>query len=118
MNNSHFCEFRQRLSIHTAQVLEVKGDISLESAQVTPPGMGGMGYPSTGMTYPSAGMSYPSTGMGMPFVQPSISPFVQPSISPYPPGGVNVNFGYPPTQPVPSAPGYPVSFPSISSSIK
>ena len=110
--------------MHTAQVLEVKGDISLDSAQVTPPGMGGMGYPSTGMGYPSTGMAYPSTGMAYPSTgmgYPSTGmgiPFVQPTISPFPAGGMNINYGYPPTQPMPSAPGFPVSFSSISSSIE
>lgn len=89
MNNSHFCEFRQRTSIYSAQLLEVKGDISLDSAQVSSAGMGG-------------GMGYPQMGMGMPFVQPSAPAFGA--------GAVNISYSpYPPAQPFPSVPSYPVS---------
>lgn len=96
MNNVHFCEFRHRLSLHTAQVLEVAGDLMLESANIQPPNMAPMGYPSAGMSIPS----FPAT------------------ISPFPAGGVNVSYGYPSTQPMPSAPGYPVSCCSIFLSVK
>ncbi len=87
MNNSHVCEFNQRIPLHSAQTLEVKGDISLESAQVQP-GMGG----------------YPHMGMNVPFVQPPSASF----------GGAgahfNVNFGFPSAPSVPPVPSYSVSF--------
>lgn len=86
MNNSYFCEFRARTPIHLAQVVEVKGDISLESAQV----FGGMGG-------------------HVPFVQPGFpQPSFQPSFTPTPPfgAGVNISYGYPSAPP--SVPSFPV----------
>ncbi len=50
MNNTHVCEFYSRLPMYLAQLVEVKGDISLESVQqyggstFSPSMGGGMGY--------------------------------------------------------------------------
>ncbi|CAF0895059.1 unnamed protein product [Rotaria sp. Silwood1] len=41
-NNNHICEFYQRIPMYLAQLVEVKGDINLESVQVYP-GSGSMG---------------------------------------------------------------------------
>ena len=46
MNNTHICEFYQRTSMYMAQLVEVKGDINLESVQVYS-GSGSMNFPPT-----------------------------------------------------------------------
>lgn len=70
MNNQNIGEFRHRLPMHMGQLVEVKGDINLESVQVVPASMGFMGFPPMGG-------------------QVSLNPFPQMGF----PGGINVNFG-------------------------
>ncbi|CAF0886370.1 unnamed protein product [Rotaria sordida] len=102
VNNSHFCEYHQRAPMHLAQLVEVKGDISLESVQVY---SGGMGNP----------MGFPSMGGNMQFGQPSFGQpsFGQPSFG----GGFNTGFGFPSAPPVVATPSFPMGggVPSIQS---
>lgn len=82
VNNARLGEFHQRVPLYSAQILEVKGDIQLESAQVFAGGFGGgMGsFPGMNVTVNPGGF-----GMGM--------------------GGMNMNFGFPsapPSIPTPS----------------
>ncbi len=86
MNNAHLCDFHQRMPMSQAQSLEIKGDVTLNSAQVFPGGMGGS-------------MGFPQIGMVVPNVQP-----IQPAF------GGNVSFGYPSAPPSISIPSYPVGF--------
>ncbi|CAF0929385.1 unnamed protein product [Rotaria sordida] len=81
VNNTHICDFYQRTPMYLAQLVEVKGDINLESVQVYP-GSGSMG---SGMGYcppppPSAGRDFivesgfpsappPFVGSGVPSIQ-------------------------------------------------
>jgi len=97
VNNSHLCEFRQRTPMYLAQLLEIKGDINLESAQVYP---GGMSGPT----------SFPHMGGHMPFVQPPQATFGG--------SGFNVGFGFPSVSPVVPIPSFSMggsAVPSIQS---
>lgn len=73
VNNSHICEFYQRVPMYLANLVEVKGDINLESVQVVPGGMGGS-------------MGFPGMGVNMSFGMTPQAPFG---------GGMNVGFGFP-----------------------
>lgn len=72
------CEFRLRTPMHLAQLVEVKGDIKLDSVQVTP-GMFGNAF--------NTPMGFPQMGMSAPFGQPGQASFSF--------GGVNIGFGIP-----------------------
>ena len=90
--------------MYSAQSVQVKGDISLESVQVYAGGMGGsMGFPQMGgaMGFPQMGgaMNFPQMGMNMPYVQPP-----QPSFG----GGFNVGFGQPSAPSIHVAQSFPV----------
>jgi hypothetical protein len=90
VNNAHLCHFHQRIPMYTANLLEIKGDISLEAAQVYPGGMGSsMGFP-------------PQMETGMPYVQP-------PQVN-FSTGGFNANFGFPTAPPVVTTTSFPVGF--------
>jgi len=81
IDNSHVCEFRQRVPLYAAQILEVKGDIQLESAQVYPGGMGGsMNFPGMNASFTPVGFGGNVGGFNMGFGQP-------PAPSVYPMGG-------------------------------
>jgi hypothetical protein len=68
VNNTHLCEFYQRAPMYMAQLVEIKGDINLESVQIYP-GSGSMGgdmgfvpsppQPSFGGDF-NAGFGFPS----------------------------------------------------------
>lgn len=75
LNNLHIGEFHHRLPMQMGQLVEIKGDLTLESAQVVPSQMGFGGFPQ----------------MGGP--QMSFNPFPQGNFSA---GGMNVSFGGPP----------------------
>jgi hypothetical protein len=93
VNNTHICEFYQREPMYLAQLVEVKGDINLESVQVYP-GSGSTSFPSAmggDMGYCPPPPSQPSFGGDMGYCPPPPS---QPSF-----GG---DMGYcppPPSQP-------------------
>ncbi len=107
MNNTHSCEFYQRTPMYLAQLVEVKGDINLESVQVYP-GSGSTGFP------PSMGgdMGYcppppqPAFGGGMGYCPPPHQPSFGGDMGYCPPppqpafgGDVNVSFGFPSAPP-------------------
>lgn len=73
--------------MYLANLVEVKGDISLESVQVYPGGMG-------------TSMNFPSMGVNMSFGPPSQAPFG---------GGLNVGFGFPSAPSVVPTPPFAVS---------
>ncbi|CAF0793994.1 unnamed protein product [Adineta ricciae] len=84
VNNMQVCEFRQRTPMHLAQLVEVKGDIKLDSVQVAP-AMFGNAF--------NTPMGFPQVGMSAPFSQPGHASFSF--------GGLNVGFGIP-SVPVPT----------------
>ncbi|UJR20693.1 hypothetical protein I4U23_023814 [Adineta vaga] len=84
VNNSHVCEFYQRTPMNLAQLVEVKGDIKLDSVQVTPAAFG------SAFNSP---VNFPQMGMNMPFGQLPQASF---NI-----GGLNIGFGTP-VAPIPS----------------
>lgn len=98
VNNAYVGEFRQRVPLYSAQVLEVKGDIQLESAQVYSSGFGG---PS--VSFPGVNVSFGSgpdpSGFGMNM------------------GGMNMNFGFPSAPPPVPTPAFSMGggVPSIHS---
>ncbi len=94
MNNSHLCEFRHRLPLNSAQLLQIKGDVTLESAQVYPGGMGGS-------------MGFPHMGGHMPFGQPPQVSF-NPGSGYNPGSGFTPGFGFPSAPPVIPTPSFPV----------
>ena len=71
------------MPMHIAQLVEVKGDITLEGVQVYSGGMGG----SMGM---GMGMGFPNMGVNVSFGQPPQSSF----------GGFSAGFGFPTAPPV------------------
>ncbi len=100
MNNTHICEFYQRMPMYLAQLVQVKGEISLESVQVYP-GSGTVGFPTSmggDMGYYPSPPPQPSFGGDLDYCPPP----PQPSFG----GDFNVSYGYP------SAPPYvaPSSF--------
>jgi len=84
VNNAHVCEFYQRAPMYSAQLVEVKGDINLESVQVYSGGSS-MGFP-------------PSMGGGMGFCPPP----PQPAFG----GDFNVGFGFPSAPPTMGPPPF------------
>lgn len=81
----HLCEFYQRIPMYIAQLVEVKGNINLESCQVFG---GGMGAP----------FGFSQTGANAPFGQPSFG------------GGMNMGFGFPSAPSPMPTPSFSVSF--------
>lgn len=81
----HVGEFYQRIPLYSANLVEVKGDISLESVQVFAGGMGGS-------------MGFPQMGVNMSMGPPQMG------------GGFNVGFGFPSAPPavVTTTPGFSV----------
>jgi len=85
--------------MHLAQIVEVKGEINLESVQVYPGGMGAsMNFPQMGVNIPFG--QPPQMGFNMPFGQP-------PQVS-FGAGGFNAGFGFPSAPPVVPTPSFPV----------
>jgi hypothetical protein len=86
--------------MHLAQLLEVKGDVTLESAQVYPGGMGGpTSFPHMGGHTHRGGHTH-AGGHHMPFVQPPVAPFGG--------SGFPSSFGIPSVPHIVPTPSFPV----------
>ncbi len=115
MNNTHICEFYQRMPMYLAQLVQVKGEISLESVQVYP-GSGATGFPTSmggDMNYYQSPPIQPSFGGDMNYCPPPPQPSFGGDLDycpppPQPSFGGDFNFSYG----NPSAPPYvaPSSF--------
>lgn len=108
MNNSHVCEFYSRIPMYLAQLVEVKGDINLESVQ-TYSGSGSAGFP------PSMGGDFgycppppqPTFGGDMGYCPPPPQPTFGGDMGYCPPppsqptfgGDFNVGYGFPSAPP-------------------
>ncbi|CAF2033575.1 unnamed protein product [Rotaria magnacalcarata] len=113
VNNSHVCEFYQRVPMYLAQLVQVKGDINLESVQVYGGGMGSsMNIPPMGANMPFGQPSFGQPSFGQPsFGQPSFGQpsFGQPSFGqPSFGGDFNVGFGFPSAPVVVPTPSFPM----------
>jgi hypothetical protein len=89
--------------MYSAQIVQVKGDINLESVQVYP-GSGSMGFPPTmggNMGFPSTmggNMGFPSTmggNMGFPSAMGGDMGYCPPPPQPSYGGDFNAGFGFP-----------------------